>query len=244
MSTPSMIPYSNPGGNNQFGLNQGKTQNGISPIVTSATGPGMGTGMIPTSNPVSPTPVAAQNPFVPITPTSVTGGAGVSAPQQQWDGSYATNVAPTVPGGVVSNNTLKQFTDIYGQGTGASLFNLLNNMSGVDSTTLQEFIQSLVPSEAKGQANINASLGAAGVGANSSVAGIADANLQAQEFGAISQEAAGLTQSQEDLSAQILESTMPSAQKEVSTSNWDIFSNVLKGVEQFGTSVAENLAMF
>jgi hypothetical protein len=228
MATSTMVPYSNPAGNNQTsppGLNQGNNGAVAVPVVAGAPGS------------------TAANPFVPITPGQVTGGSapvvgapGGVVPTNTSESGGNTYAQGSNPGGFITNNLsntngqnnlYNQLTDIYGQGTGASLFSLLSNMSGTNSTTLQEYINSLAPQEATGQANINASLGAAGVSANSSVAGIADANLQSQEFANISAESANLTQSQEDLTAQILEGTEGAATKEVGTTPLSIFGDVL-----------------
>lgn len=223
MATSTMVPYSNPAGNNQTtppGLNQGNGSQGVAPVATPVT--------------------AGANPFVPVTPGQVTGSPTTSnvtgttggynqgtIPGSSATSGFITNNLSNTNG---NNNLLNQFTDIYGQGVGASLFSLLNNMSGTNSTELQEYINSLAPQEATAQSNINASLGAAGVSANSSVAGIADANLQSQEFANISAESANLTQSQEQLTAQILEGTEGAATKEVSTTPLSIFGDVMSQV--------------
>jgi hypothetical protein len=218
------IPFSNRAGNNQTTPGAGV---GLpAPIIAS---PGIGTGSIP-SNPYSPIPAGSTNTGnnPGVAPTAPAGG--VAAPQPITTGGQATNIAPIVPGGTVSNNLQKQLTDIYGQGTGASLFNLLNNMSGTNSASLQEYIQSLQPSFAQSQATINTTLGEQGVGANSSVNAIAQSNLQSQENADISGESAQLTQSEQQLSAQILESTMPGSEQETAESGWNILGNVLNGI--------------
>jgi hypothetical protein len=128
---------------------------------------------------------------------------------------------------VASNNLETQLVDIYGQGVGASEFNLINNMSGTDSVALQEYIQSLAPSEVTGQDNLNAALGAGGVSSNSSVAAIGNANLQAQEFSSIAGQAANLTLSQEELTAQLLQGFQGPAAQEVASSPWTVLAHVL-----------------
>lgn len=200
----STIPASNPAGNNQ-------------------TSP---TAMIGGVNkPPQPMVASTQdNSFIP--PGSVV-PSSTAAPAPVTTGGYSTNVQPIVPGGVASNNLQTQLTDIYGQGVGASLFNLLDNESGTDSTALQEYINSLAPQEATASANLKASLGASGVGANSSVAALSEANLQAQEFADISGESANITLSQEQQEAQILESMTGAATKEVSSSGWDVFGQAV-----------------
>jgi len=225
------IPFSNPSGNNQTN-------------PTNSLVPGMSGSVampIPGSPVQSGTNPAQQNPF--ITASSVTGAnpassGTVPAPGQTTskDGSTPNTAAQN---GFITNNSSysngqndlqKQLTDIYGKGTGGSLFSLLNNMSGTNSTILQEFIQSLVPQEAKASADVNASLGAEGVGANSSVNAIAQSNLKSQEFAAISGESANLTQNQEQLTAQILEGTSGASAKETASSGWQVFGDVLNSV--------------
>ncbi len=216
MSTGTMIPYSNPAGNNQ-----------TTPVGVMPTGGPKLPGAVPTSAlGASPT---ATNPLVPFgsTPTgSVATVPGATVPNVGGLSTTGANVAGDT--GALS----KQLIDIYGKGVGGSLESLLAGMSGTDSAILQQYIASLQPQEAKAQANVNASLGAGGVSANSSVAGIADASLQAQETAAIAGESANLTQSQEQLTAQILQGMQPAAQKEVATSNWSIFGDVMGAISQ------------
>jgi len=207
MATNSMIPYSNPGGNNQTTPGAGMPK-------------AVGMPILPMGTPQTTAPVA--NPLVPPGVGAVPSSAGgVSIPNVGGLVNSPTNTAGTTGG------LDKQLVDIYGKGVGGALDSLLTGMSGTDSQILQEYIASLQPQEAKAQANVNASLGAGGVSANSSVAGLADANLQAQEFSAIAGESANLTQSQEQLTAQLLQGMQPAAQKEVATSNWSIFGDVM-----------------
>lgn len=214
MATSSMVPYSNPAGNNQ-----------TTPTSTVASVPAS---MLPASNPLQPTTAAASNPLIPassVIPPSIAAPTPITG-----DTTQATNIAPIVPGGTASNNLQTQLVDIYGQGVGASLFNEINNMSGTNSTVLQEYIASLQPQEATAQANLNASLGAGGVSANSSVAALGDANLQAQETGQIAQESANLTMDQQQLTSQLLQGTEGAAIKEVASSGWDVLGSVLGDV--------------
>jgi hypothetical protein len=219
MATAPQIPFSNPAG---------KNQTNPSPILSAPTNP----------IPGSPQAAPGSNPYIPPSvPGSASGGP---IPLQNTNpGTTSSSQGFITSGTDAGQNALqKQLTDIYGQGTGASLFSLLNSMSGTDSTVLQEYIASLQPQEAVAKANTNAALGAGGVGANSSVTGIADANLQAQEQASIASESANLTQNQEQLTAQILEGTEGAAAKEVATSNWSIFGDVLS---QVGSDAAQAL---
>jgi len=219
----SLIPASNPAGNNQTNpLNSvlGKT----TPIAT-APGVGVqnnpympagGTSTVPTS-PAAPVYNAPSRPQALTTSTTGTGGSSGAAGFITDKSSYSSG----------ENDLQKQLIEIYGKGVGGSLYSLLSSMSGTDSKVLQEYIASLQPQMAKAQADVNATLGAGGVSANSSVAAIADANLQAQEQAAIAGESAKLTLGQEELTANLLQGMQGASAKEVASSGWDVFANVI-----------------
>lgn len=156
----------------------------------------------PTSTALNPIAAASSNPLVP------TAGLPQATPATQ------------------TTDQSKQLTDIYGKGIGGDLNNLLNSIGGTDSATLQEYTASLVPQEATAKANLDASLGAGGVSANSSVAALGNANLQAQETAAIAGESAQLTQSGQNLEASILSGTEQAATAEVAESGWNVFGQV------------------
>ena len=214
------VPFSNPAGNNQ--MSPSTKMGGVgapSPIAT---------GNIPGAP-------GAVNPMLPV--------AGVRAMNTPLPGGTVPSnpSAPTIPnvGGLTTSGSNvagdtgavdKQLTDIAGKGVGGALASLLSGMSGTDSQILQEYIASLGPQMATAQANVNANLGASGVSANSSVTGLADANLQSQEFGAIASESANLTQSQEQMTSQILMGLTPAATKETSSSGWSVFGDVMNGI--------------
>jgi hypothetical protein len=213
MATNSMIPYSNPAGNNQTTPSSGVP----APIVNgSVPSGGVGT----TLNPTAPG-ASSSNPLVPGSPVNslptVVSGTPGTVPNA---GSTSAN----------ASNTQAQLSDIYGSGVGTDISNLLGSIGGVDSATLQEYIASLAPQEATAQANLTASLGAGGVSANSSVAAIGEANLNAQETAAVAGESANLTQSGEQLEASILGTTEQAAEQQVSESGWTVFGDVLGAV--------------
>jgi hypothetical protein len=216
------IPFSNPAGNNQ-----------MSPLSKMSM-PGAG---MPSKNPIPGSPTVAGAPqkggATPYAvPSTVTSGLQPAAPGAVQPANSAQNGFITNSQDAGQNALQKQLTDIYGQGTGGSLFSLLNSMSGTDSQVLQEYIQSLQPQQKQAQAGVNAALGAGGVSANSSVAALADSNLQSNEFSAIAGQSANLTKSQEDLTAQVLEGTEGASAKEVATSDWSIFGDVMNSVSQ------------
>ena len=133
----------------------------------------------------------------------------------------------------------QQLNDIYGA-TGGEIYNFLQSIGGVDSAVLQDYIASLQPQMATAQANTNASLGAGGVGANSSVAAIATSNLQGQESAAIASESAKLTQSQEQLTADMLMHMAPTAAQQVADKAampFEIASSVLGALPGIGSAL-------
>jgi hypothetical protein len=133
---------------------------------------------LPGATPATTTNAAATaNPLVPATAT--TGAAPASS---------------TVPSAAVSSSN-GEINDIFGSGVGGDINSFLGSISGTNSVVLQDYIKSLQPQMATAQAQTNAALGAGGVSANSSVAGIADADLQAQETASIAGESANLTES-------------------------------------------------
>ena len=186
----------------------------------------MATGnMVPYSNP------AGHNQTTPSV------GATSSSSTQTLPGAATTASSsnPLIPANTAASYTsplANQLTDIYGA-TGTVLSKYLDSLSGTNSASLQEYINSLQPQMATAQANTNAALGAGGVGANSSVTALADANLQSQEFSAIAGESAKLTQSQQQETGQVLEDVAPYAAKQTADDNalpWEIMGSVLSAV--------------
>jgi hypothetical protein len=83
---------------------------------------------------------------------------------------------------------------------------------------------------ATAQAQTNAALGAGGVSANSSVAGIADANLQAQETASIAGESANLTESGEQMEENMIQGMESPAENytaEQSMMPWEIAGSAI-----------------
>jgi hypothetical protein len=161
MATNSMVPYSNPQGNNQTNPGAGGAK---STLASSQTLPGA------TSTLASATGASTANPLVPATATA------------------------TVPSAAMGDSDY-ELSKIFGSGVGGDINSFLGSVGGTNSVVLQDYIKSLQPQMATAQAQTNAALGAGGVSANSSVAGIADANLQAQEMASIAGESANLTES-------------------------------------------------
>ena len=188
---------------------------------------------VPTAAPISqPNGVAATNPFIPAGVGTTVGAmagpsAGTSVP------SVGLAAAPTPSTSTAAGTTgalSQQEVDIYGKGVGGQLTNLLDSIGGANSQTLQDFTASLQPQEATAAANLDASLGAGGVSANSSVAALGNANLQAQETAAIAGESGQLIQSGQNLDAQVLTGQQQQAAAEVSESPWSVLGSVLGDV--------------
>jgi hypothetical protein len=123
----------------------------------------------------------------------------------------ATSSTSTVPSSASSTSSGSELTDIYGA-VGSDINSYLNSISGTNSVVLQDYIKSLQPQMATAQAQTNAALGAGGVSANSSVAGIADANLNAQETASIASESASLTETGEQIEGNMLTGLASSAE--------------------------------
>lgn len=224
----STVPVSNAAGNNQTS----PSSNMLMKPPTAASG-----GAVPGSaSPVAGIAPVQSNTFVPVTPGSVLPGAGAGAGSVPNAGGEIQSPANTFGTSGAMN---KQLSDIFGAGIGGDLGNLLGSIGGTDSATLQEYIKSLAPQEATQQATLDAGLGASGVGANSSVAGIADANLKAQEFASIAGESANLTQSGQQLQANVLGGMQNAAVNQVNQSGWDVFGQVMgAGAQLAGKAVS------
>lgn len=249
MSTNNMVPYSNPAGNNQTtpgaggpGLNQGSVPGGPIGVVAKATG---------TAATLNPTGVAQANPLIPSIPgtTGLNQGGQPGGPVGAVASAVSTGTS-TVPTSLSSiqgtsanaADSDKQLTDIYGAGVGGDINNLLNSIGGVNSTTLQQYDASLQPGFAQAGANLDASLGAGGVSANSSIAALGQANLQAQEQGMEAGENAQLLQSGQNLEASILAGTEHDAATETAQSGWDVFGQVLSGIGQDAGGIIKGIA--
>jgi hypothetical protein len=206
MATNSLVPYSNPAGNNQTS-------------TTSKAGTGSAALTLPGAN-TSTIGASSSNPLVPA-------ASSVSSSITPSSGTVASS----------SNAALQsQLDDIYGTGVGNELDSLLGSISGTDSETLKEYTASLQPQMATAQANTNAALGAGGVSANSSVAAIADSNLQAQETASIAGESASLTQSQQSLEAQLLGGISSAAAQETADQAampWEVAGGMMNMVGGF-----------
>lgn len=223
MATSSMIPYSNPAGSNQTNPS----------IPVGGAGTSLAGAGIPRTNPTNPLATPQANPLIPSVSASAapTTAAPISASPVTAT-SPGTAQLSAVPTSLQTGDTTglyQQLQDIYGA-TGNSIYDFMQSISGVNSQTLNDYIKSLQPQFAQSGANLRASLGAGGVGANSSTAALGLANLGAQETGMIAGEQANLLQSQESLEAKMLMDIAPTAQQQVTdaaAAPWNMVSSIL-----------------
>lgn len=207
MATNSMIPYSNPQGNNQTNPGAGGAVPAALPL------PGVGSTLAPTTG------ASTANPLV-----SSTAPGGNVSPVPSSEG-YAL-------GG--------ELNSIFGNGVGGDINNFLNSVNGTNSAVLQNYVTSLQPQMATAQAQTNAALGAGGVSANSSVAGIADANLQAQETASIADESAKLTESGEQMQESMIQGMEAPAENytaEQSMMPWEIAGGAIGAVGSIASAI-------
>ncbi len=176
--------------------------------------------MVPYSNPQGnnqTTPTAGiTGTAAPVLPGMATGSTSTAAASTNPlvpSGTATTAVSPNTSSSATSiGNSSGELNDIFGSGVGGQLSSFENSISGTDSVILQNYVKSLQPQMATQQAQTNAALGAGGVSANSSVAALADANLQSQEFASISGESANLTDQAMQTEAGLIQSELAPAE--------------------------------
>jgi hypothetical protein len=156
-------------------------------------------------------------------------------------GGAQTGGAPPVPGSLYNpastygsgeSNIAKQLIDIYGKGIGGGLDYLLQNMQGTDSAMLQQYFNSMQPYWAQERTQLGATLSPAGISGNSSVTGIAESNLAAQQNAQMSGFNSQLMMQQLQDTMGILQGTQPDAVKQVATTPLNIFGNVMSQIGQ------------
>jgi hypothetical protein len=205
---PSTLPTSNVAGNNQTSPGTGAPPTAM-PIFTP-----------PQAGPGAPSPMGAGNPNTLITglPPTMTGAL---------PGSPTTTAPGTDP-----NNPLldKQLVDIFGKGIGGSLDSTLSGMSGVDSAIFQQWQAGQVPVQQQERAAMHQQEGSAGVSANSSVAAIADTDLTGQFNAQAADVNAKLMEQNQQNTLGVLQGAEGAAAKEVASSGWDVFGQVMQGL--------------
>jgi hypothetical protein len=209
-TSPVRLPTSNVAGNNQTSPGVGASAARVPIVPFSARAEGNGT----------------MNPFNPFMHSM--GSMMGSTPSDTSTGSlYDPSTSPGYNG---QSNIGKQLTDMYGKGVGGMLDNLLKGMSGDDSAIFQQWLASMKPVEASERAGLQGTLASEGVSGNSSVSAIANSNLtgefNAQAAGVNSQ----LMQSQLQDTLSILMGTRGDASKEVASSGWGVFADVMNNI--------------
>jgi hypothetical protein len=226
MATNSMVPGSNPAG-----VNQTRPSAPVASVPTSI--PGMGSTASPS------------NPYMPSggsTPGSAPAGTPGSGTVPGSTATASSNPLITGAQDGGQNALLKQLTDIYGTGVGSELMTLLGGMGGADSATFQQYLSSMKPAEASATASLNDTMGAQGVGPNSTVSAIANSNLQSQFTAQASQFDSQLMTQQLQDTLGIVTGTQQAAAQETASSGWDVFGNVLNSLGKDASTVVAGMA--
>lgn len=166
--------------------------------------------------------------------------AGGSAPSQSNPYMFggATPTSTAVPASPTQQQNLqKQWTDIYGKGTGGAMASEYAGMQGTDSAAFQAYLSSVAPVWAQQQAGLGQNLGAAGVGANSTVAALAQSNLGAQQAATASGVDANMIMQNQQERLGLLTGTEQASEQEVASSGWDVFGQVIGDVGSLAGSV-------
>ena len=210
------LPSSNPAGNNQTspGLSAMPTPQ---PIFT----PALPAGSVPSNN-----PYLSATPGSPIGMGTTGPSAGLVPGTTSPGGLY--NPASSYSSG--QTDISKQLTDIYGKGIGGSLNYALQGMSGTDSAIFQQYLASMQPQMAKAQAQLTQGLGSMGVSGNSSVQGLAQADLQSQFLAQESGVNANLMQQQMQNTLGVLQGAQGAATQEVASSPWQDLGQVVNTI--------------
>jgi len=229
MATNSMVPYSNPAGNNQTSPASMIGKPGASPVSSAPKIPGSTLGGATTPG------TGVTNPYMP---TGAVPGAGggtspfPSVPMPMGAGQPGSMASVPVAGdtGKGMTDLQKQFQDILGKGVGGDLNKFIEGLGGTQSEIFKQFLASMAPQKAEEQANLMQTLGTAGVSPNSTVAALGLADLGAKNYATESGIDAQLMQHNQDLHASIMQNMEDLASKEVASSGWDVFAQVAGAV--------------
>lgn len=226
----STVPIGNPAGNNQA-----NPALKASSSIVGATAPTMNPipgGSIPSST--NPYLIGGGAPPGAVTSGTVPGSTPTALP------SNFNYTAPGVlPGSDPGQQQLlsKQFVDIAGKGVGGQLAQQYAGMAGTDSAIFQQWLQGQAPVWQQQRNQLGQTLGAAGVGANSTVAALGEADLGAQQAAQAGTFNAQLMEQNQQNQLNILKMMEPSAEKEVASSGWDVFGQVMGGVADVAASM-------
>jgi hypothetical protein len=180
--------------------------------------PVMNTGAPTVGQPVMPVTATPAQGAIPMTPApSSTGVQGV--------GQYTFMGSGTPIGS-------SGFTSIYGNDTGGAVANLLNSETpGSANNMAQNIIQANQGNVAKGSADLNARLAAAGISPSSSVSALTNADYGASVQNNNLAEISQINMNEQQMQQQLLESLLPDQKaRESETSGWNIFGDVMSGL--------------
>lgn len=197
----STVPIGNAAGNNQANPALQKTS------LTGATAP-LGASTVPAPIPGGSTP-SSTNPYMIGQGVSTVPGAAIDAATQQ------------------QMNQSKQWTDIYGKGTGGAIASEYQGMQGANSQAYQAYLASMAPTWAAQQATYGQGMGAAGVGPNSTVNAIGLSNLLANQAATASGVDASMIMQNQTQRLNLLQGMEGASAQEVASSGWDVFGKVV-----------------
>lgn len=211
------------------------------PGAQMGTVPGGGTASM-NLNPLGQSPMtsaAAASPVASTLPGGVQPMYGIVP-----GGTSATNTTTAAAGGFVpsSGNTnpntatqeagaktmLGDFQATYGQGTGTALANALGNLGTTTSVAANQMIGPAMQAAQQGWQNIEQGMGARGVSADSSTAGLAAGDYWGQVNQGISSELGQIGLNEEQTLLQALQGEGAAHGSDVS--GWDTFGNVMSGL--------------
>lgn len=219
--------------NPQPGAQMGTVPGGSGGPQSMALNPLGGTSIAnPNISPITATLPGVSNPTntygaVPVGGTAPAGGynpaSGVSNPN-----------ASTQEAG--SKTLLGDLQSIYGQGTGTAIGNVLGNLGTTTSTAAEQMIGPAMQAAQLGWSNIETGMGARGVSADSSTAGLAAGDYWGQVSQGISSELGKIGLSEEDTLINAL--TGAGTAHGGDQSGWDTFGSVMSGLGGAALKVA------
>lgn len=165
-----------------------------------------------------------------MTPTNTYGTVPTAAAPAAGGYDPATGVsnpnASTQEAG--SKTLLGDLQSIYGQGTGTAVGNVLGNLGTTTSTAAEQMIGPAMQAAQSGWSNIQTGMGARGVSADSSTAGLAAGDYWGQVSQGISSELGQIGLHEEDTLINAL--TGAGTAHGGDQSGWDTFGSVMSGI--------------
>ena len=201
-------------------------------------------GSVPYGNPAGlnqANPVISSNIAKPTasTPAPIPGGGAPSSsnPYLIGTGATPTGAVPAAPSGQpltpeqqAQQNLNKQWTDIYGQGTGSAMLSEYQGLQGPNSAAYNALVQSLAPYFAQQKADFAQGMGAAGVSPNSTVEALGLSNLQTGQGATLAGEDARMIMENQAQRLGLLQGTEGASAAETAQSGWDVFGQIAGAV--------------